>query len=127
MTELQAPSQDLAEKLLAELERYEDRLSGWKTGATTGSTATDLYSLREAVDFLQMSDPARLLQKGGHAFIGYLDLEELQRWVGETLGDADLAAAIGELIAAGSSYAERIAPVRVVMEDRLVQAQEALA
>lgn len=127
MSELRAPSPELAERLLAERESYEDRLTGWKAGSSTGNTQVSLYSLQEVADFLQMSDPGSLLQRGNHAFIGFVDLGQLQGWVREKLGDVELAEAIEAQVATGPSYADRIGPIRELMEARLEQAKAALA
>jgi hypothetical protein len=120
MSKLPEPSKDLASRLLSERE-YEERLVGYEMSPATGNAQRSLYSLQEAYDFVKMGEMADLLLRGGGAIIGYLDLDELRQWVGDVLGDGDLAAAVSEAVAAGENYRDRLLEVRQLMRERLDQ------
>jgi len=54
----------------------------------------------------------------------FVEPRDLERWVGETLGDKELAEAISEKIKDGNSYAERILPIRELLKNRLRKCEE---
>ncbi|MDI3281340.1 MAG: hypothetical protein QJR13_08235 [Bacillota bacterium] len=120
MAVLSEPSRELALKLLREVE-YEERLVGYKMSPATGNEQCSLYSLQEVADFLRMDSLEHYLLKGGHPFIGYIDLEELTRWVGEVLGDQELARALEEELKQGESYQSKVALVKPLLKQRLEQ------
>ncbi|MDI6872596.1 MAG: hypothetical protein QME79_14830 [Bacillota bacterium] len=112
--------------MLAEV-GYEERLVGYEMSPATGNAPRSLYSFREVCDFLRVGNPEDLLTKGSHSSIGYLDLEELRRWIGSVLGDRDLAEAIGRELEAHKTYRERVDAARELMRQRLEQCRAALS
>lgn len=120
MAALSEPSPELALKLLQEV-GYEGRLVGYKMSPATGNEQCSLYSLQEVADFLRMDSLEDYLLKGGHPSIGYVDLEELTRWVGEVLGDRELARALEEELKQGESYQAKVALVKPLLKQRLEQ------
>lgn len=126
MAKLAEPSKDLAARLLSELD-YEKRLVGYEMSPATGNAQRSLYSLQEAYDFLKMGEADDLLLRGGGALIGYLDLDELRQWVGDVLGDQDLAAAVGQAVADAENYRDRLLEVRQLVRERLDQCKAAVS
>lgn len=125
MQELNKPTPELAAKVMAEVE-FPDRLVGYKMNPMSGYEQTSIYSLQECVPFLYMDDLGQLLAKGNAGSMGYMDLETLQKWVGDVLGDTELSTALRKEMDAVESYREQIAPVRELIIKRLEQCQEVL-
>lgn len=107
MKRLEEPTKELAEKILGEV-GFQDRLIGHKMRRRMGPVPVSLYSLEEAVRFLSEDIPQ-------------LDLDDLQAWVGEKIGDRELARAIEETSQKESSDQEKILLARGLMIARLAQ------
>jgi len=120
MATLPEPSRTLAARLLSELE-YEEQLVGYDMSSTSGSTRRVLYSLQEVCDFMRMQGVDGPALRGGSGIIGYLDFAELHKWIGDVLGDQDLAAAVSDLTANDGSYRDQLVAVRQLVSERLDQ------
>ena len=118
---LSEPSKELTTRLLSEI-TFKERLVGVYMHSMAGNIEESIYSFEEAVDLLHFD--AGELRIRGSGSIGYIDLDELQKWVGDVFGDKELAEAIGEKIKEGSSYKERVLPIKVLMQQRLNQCKE---
>lgn len=109
MKPFEPPSKELAGKILGEVD-FQDRLIGQKMRVRMGPVPVSLYSLEEVVRFLSEDIPQ-------------MDLEELQAWVGEKIGDRDLARAIGEISRREMGDPEKLLHIRGLMMTRLGQSR----
>lgn len=120
MAKLPEPSKDIAARILAEVP-FDRRLMGFRMTPRAGNTPMALYAFEEAVKFLHVDSLEDLLTPGGKGSVGYIDLGALKEWVEEVMGDKDLAAAIGEVIAEDSNYHDQANTVQGLMAERLSQ------
>jgi len=123
--ELSDVSRELATRLLSEVE-FDDRLTGWEMRQMSGSEQKFIYGFQEALDFMKIPEFGDLFSPGAGGSIGYLDFEELRKWIAEVLGDRELAEAISEVQAGTSSYAEGVSEVGALMNQRLKQCRQIL-
>ena len=123
--ELSDVSRELATRLLSEVE-FEDRLTGWQMRQMSGSEQRFIYGFQEALDFMKVPEFGELFSPGAGGSIGYLDFDELTKWVAEVLGDRQLAEAISEVQAGTSSYSEGVSEVGALMNHRLKQCRQIL-
>lgn len=123
VVKLAEPSKELATRLLGKVS-FQERLVGTKIHSSAGSLSRSIYSFEEAVDFLHVNVEGVMAR--GSSSAGYIDTDVLKKWVGETLGDTELAEAIEVKVKTGSNYKERILPVKRLMKQRLEQCKELL-
>ncbi len=125
MGRLSGVTEDLAMKLLGEV-AYGQHIQGTRSTPMSGGIPIIITTFQEAQEFLYIGSPASLKIIGGQGFISYLDLAKLKTWISDVFGDQELADAIGEEIEKGSCYADRIGPIKQLMEERLLQCNAAL-
>ena len=109
MKPFQPPTEELARKILGEVD-FQDRLIGHKMRRRMGPVPVSLYSFGEVVRFLTEDIPQ-------------IDLDDLQVWVGEKIGDKDLARAIGEIGRREMDDPEKLLHIRGLMMARLGQSR----
>jgi hypothetical protein len=109
MKPFQPPTTELAKRILEEVD-FQDRLIGHKMRRRMGPVPVSLYSFEEVVRFLTEDIPQ-------------MDLDDLRAWVGEKIGDRDLAAAIGEISRKEMDEPEKLLHVRGLMAARLGQSR----
>lgn len=88
VVKLSEPSKELSARLLG---RVKESAWGMMDHPFDGGVGQRIFSLEVAADFLRLS-VAR------NDFTCYIEPNALKKWVGEVLGDTELAQAIGELI-----------------------------
>ena len=120
---LSQPSRELAIRLLERV-NIRDGIIGMLNNIEGNNYECHIFSLNEAIGFLEAYSNSIMEVKG---ITSFLDPNNLRIWVGEALGDRELAEAIGEKISDGSSYKERRLPIKELMEQRLKQCKEILA
>jgi len=123
LIKLSEPSKELAIRLLGKV-GLKDRITGVQMtprGEDAEGAECLIFSLEEAVGFLKMYEKS-LSERNDVIF--FLNPNYLKEWVGETLGDQELAQAIEEKIRQGSRYGERVLPIKGLMEQRLRQCKE---
>ena len=103
------PTKELATRILGEVD-FPDRLIGHKMRRRMGPVPVSLYSFEEVVRFLTEDIPQ-------------IDLEDLHTWVGEKIGDKDLAGAIGEIGRREMDDPEKLLRIRGLMMARLGQSR----
>lgn len=123
MAKLSEPSAELASRLRREVE-YKERLIGFKMTPMSGNRETSIYGFKEAVHFLHMDSLEDLMILGSGASVGYIDLQQLSRWVREVFGDAELAAEMDRQIAKNASYMENVLVLKKLMRQRLDQCKQ---
>jgi hypothetical protein len=109
MKPFQPPTRELARKILGEVD-FQDRLIGHKMRMRMGPVPISLYSFEEVVRFLTEDIPQ-------------MDLDALQAWVGEKIGDKDLARAIEEIGRRELDEPEKLLHIRGLMTARLGQSR----
>lgn len=125
MGRLSMVNEELASKLLSEVE-YGQHIEGTKMAPMTGGVILFICSLKELLRDMFMSSIESLSIIGGNGIIGYVDLDKLKNWVNDAFGDHELAVAIGEEIEKGTCYADRVGPIRQLIEERLQQCKALL-
>jgi hypothetical protein len=119
-------SRELAAGLLREV-GFEDRLTGWSMRQMSGSRQTFIYSLQEVAGFLKIPELDTSFSPGAGGSIGYVDMAELIRWIGDVFGDHALAGAIGEATSRAESYAQTLTEAKELIQQRLQQCEELLS
>ena len=109
MKPFQPPTKELAKRILGEVD-FQDRLIGHKMRMRMGPVPVSLYSFDEVVRFLNEDIPQ-------------MDLDKLQAWVGEKIGDKDLARAIEEIGRREMDDPEKLLHIRGLMMARLGQSR----
>jgi hypothetical protein len=109
MKPFQPPTTELAKRILGEVD-FQDRLIGHRMHRRTGPVPVSLYSFEEIVGFLTQDIPQ-------------LDLDDLQTWVGEKIGDKDLARAIDEISRKEMDDSEKLLHIKGLMAARLAQSR----
>jgi hypothetical protein len=109
MKPFQPPTKELATRILGEV-GFPDRLIGHKMRRRMGPVPVSLYSFEEVVRFLTEDIPQ-------------IDLEDLYAWVGEKIGDKDLARAIEEISRKEMDDPEKHLHIRGLMAARLGQSR----
>ncbi len=109
MKPFKPPTPELAKSILGEVD-FHDRLIGHRLRERIGPVPVSLYSFEEVVRFLADDFPQ-------------IDLDDLKAWVGEKIGDADLARAIEEISRREMDEAEKILHIRGLMAARLGQSR----
>ena len=107
MANLGDPSHELAMRVLTEVD-FELRLNGFILRERAGALPVTMYSFEEIVSLLNDPYPR-------------VDFNELEGWVRETVGDAELAERIAEAIRKGNNDQDRTYLIRDLMEERLSQ------
>ncbi len=134
---LSKPTRELAEKLLANVGFFE-YLPAQSALQMPGVKIVYIRNIEEAISFLLSCNKEYSLeefsQKGSDVASNFIDLNSLKKWVGETLGDTELAEAIKtelgegvssrEIIEIGKYFRKHIGPVRELLEQRLAQCKE---
>ena len=109
MKPFQPPTKELAARILGEVD-FQDRLIGYKMRRRMGPVPVSLYSFEQVVRFLTEDIPQ-------------IELDDLEAWVGEKIGDEDLARAIGEIGRKELDELEKLLHVRGLMTARLGQSR----
>ena len=125
---LSKPSKELATRLLGKVS-FKDRITGISGHPMGGEEEQCLYRFADATDFLHVSEDA---QKG-FGWVRFININALKKWVGETLGDIELAQAIGETtkeldtcppLDREQKVQDLVFPVKALMQQRLEQCEE---
>jgi hypothetical protein len=132
MTQLTAPSKELAARLIAKL-GYEGRLLGCQLDPWSGCNDIFLFSLEEAAEFLE-GDLDILC--GMNGFIRLIEPDGLKKWIESQFGDTELADSIADVMRESDActdsierYKLKIAavhPIKDLLLVRLAQCREVL-
>ncbi len=109
---MKKPSQDLVKKVQREV-GFEDRLEGYSLRERAGAVRITLYSLAGVASFLNQRHPR-------------IDLQTLQGWVRDVIGDTELADRIQAVVAEPISDQAKGDKIRELVEGRLCQCKEAV-
>lgn len=120
-----APATGDAERLLRHLTPEEALEAGILT-PMAGTRPVRLFSLEEAESFLTVYDSSAVDFAGQWAKVNYVDLNHLATWIGDTLGDQELAGAVSEIAASRKAYGFLVPDVKGLIATRIEQAKAAL-
>jgi hypothetical protein len=109
MKPFQPPTKELATRMLGEVD-FQDRLIGHKMRRRMGPVPVSLYSFEQVVRFLTEDIPQ-------------IELDDLEAWVGDKIGDKDLARAIREISSRELDEPEKLLHIRGLMMARLGQSR----
>ena len=122
MGRLSEYNEELVVTLLSELESQQ--IQEMEPPSMSDEISVLITYLQEAQNFLQEGfSEYNLKNLGIHGFINYLDLDELPTWTFEVFGDQELTAAIDEEIKKSTCYADRVGPIKQLLEERLQQCE----
>jgi len=107
MGKLQDPSQNLAKRILTEVD-FEDCLSGFSLRERAGAIPVTMYSFEEVVFLLNDPHPR-------------LDFIALETWIKKTMRDKELADQIADAVRKESSDQNRSLRIKELLEERLDQ------
>lgn len=124
-TVLKALDAEGATKLLRHLGPQEALEAGILT-PMAGTRPVRLFSLEEAESFLVVHAGA-VDFAGTWAKVNYVVPEQLAAWVGDTLGDSDLAAALQEIVATRKAYGFLVPEMKSLIAARIEQAKQVSA
>ena len=110
MNELSNPSADLKIRILGEVS-FEERLTGFIFRPRTGPRRIFLYSCREVLGLLCDEHPR-------------MDFNRLAQWIGETIGDRELAGLIGTVDRQAGDNHEKTLVIRDYLAERIWQCQK---
>jgi len=127
---LKEPTKELTDRLLGKVS-FEDRINGISRNLMAGDEVESIYSFEEATGFLT-GDMKDFSEKTGR--VRFFDWHILRIWIGETLGDNELAGAIEEKVRDYENCTdsiehywkniELIKPIKELMVQRLKQCKE---
>lgn len=124
-TTMTAPAIEDAERLLRHLAPAEAIEAGILT-PMAGTRPVRLFSLEEAESFLTVYDSSAVDHAGQWAKVNYVDLNQLARWIGGTLGDQELAGAVSAIAASRKPYGFLVPDVKSLIAARIEQAKATL-
>ncbi len=110
MTTLSAPNEDLAARVLREVD-YPQRLVGYRMRERMGAIQVSLYSFEEVVHLLGDKCP-------------YVNLQRLEQWIETVTQDSELAAAIANVIQEETNDRDRMLRIKTLMGERLCQCKQ---
>ena len=140
VVQLAMPTKELALRLLGKVD-FAQCLIGYKILMNVRAKEVSICSLAEAIDFIdlccQSYDRENILREGNRRFIARFELISLIDWVGQSLGDTELAAAIKDEIGEdcqsrrvdkmGRDFLKHAVPIKMLMQHRLEQCRQVAA
>jgi hypothetical protein len=91
-----------------------------------GTRPVRLFSLEEAERFLVVHDASTVDAGGRWATINYVDPAHLATWIGDTLGDQDLADGLREIASSRKPYGFLVPDMKSLIASRIGQARQVL-
>ena len=91
-----------------------------------GTRPIRIFSLAEAGRFLVLHDGATVAKGGAWATVNYVDPSHLAKWVGEVLGDQELATALDDVASTRKPYGFLVPELRSLIAARVEQCNEVL-
>ena len=115
------PTAELVEHALRELE-YGQHLVGYKMTPSAGNARTNMYSLPEAVLFLMGTNwDSPMLASGFKGSINWVEMTTFAQWLRDSVGDADLAAAVEEQVVPLDPYYKQVQALSALLTERMDQ------
>ena len=120
MVSLPEPSREVALRVVSEVD-FEERLLGVKMRSMVGNQEHFIYSVKEVIEFLRMEHVEDLLTPGSKEYVGYIDLNILEKWVAEIIRDKDLAEAIKEESERSNNFKDQVTSIKALIAERFSQ------
>ncbi|MHB1018881.1 MAG: hypothetical protein ACYC1R_01565 [Coriobacteriia bacterium] len=125
-TAMTAPAIEDAERLLRHVAPQEALEAGILT-PMAGTRPVRLFSLEEVESFLTVYDRSVVDVAGQWAQVNYVDLKHLAAWIGDTLGDRELAVAVSAIAASREAYGFLVPDVKSLIAAQIGQAKAVLS
>ena len=107
---MEHPSKELAKRILSEVD-FDNRFIGSKLRERSGPVKITCYSYKELLDLMQDRLPG-------------VNLQYLEKWLRDAMGDEELADLINSITKTEDSYIKQIGQVRELMEERFQQCRK---
>jgi hypothetical protein len=104
----------------------DEQLNGVKMVPMAGNALMTIGSLAEAEAFLKPISPEEAAAMTTSMRIYYVDPGVLSSWVRDTIGDAELAARLDEVIATGRAYGLLVPDMKRLIAERLAECRAVL-
>lgn len=91
-----------------------------------GTRPVRLFSLEEAERFLVVHDASTVDAGGRWATINYVDPAHLATWIGDTVGDQDLADGLREIASSRRAYGFLVPDMKEMVGRRVEQCKQVL-
>ena len=114
-----------AERLMRHLGPEEALEAGILT-PMAGTRPIRLFGLEEAERFLVIHDGNTVALGGAWATVNYVDPAQLATWIGDTLGDQDLADGLQEIASSRKPYGFLVPDMKSLIASRIEQAKQVL-
>jgi len=114
-----------AEKLLRHLEPTEALEAGILT-PMAGTRPIRLFGIEELERFLVLHDGKTVALGGAWATVNYVDPAHLATWIGDVLGDPDLADGLREIASSRKPYGFLVPDLKSLIASRIEQARQVL-
>ncbi len=124
-TLLTALDTEAAEKLLRHVEPTVALEAGILT-PMAGTRPIRLFSLEEAESFLVVHDGSATSVGGQWATVNYVDPVHLATWIGDVLGDHELADGLQEIASSRKPYGFLVPDLKSMIASRIDQAKQVL-
>src|SRR5574340_449904 len=117
---LPSPSLEFVQHATREL-GWEERLTVYEMGASTGATGVDLYNFPRLVGVLFGTQWSRLLIEEAKPTLMWVDFKELVSWLRDVIGDAEFADAVEAAVVKEDGYRDQIDAVVPLCRERVGQ------
>lgn len=114
------PSAEQSRYLTREL-GWGDQLRGLDANAAAGECAVDMYSLKEAAKFFRFGTAGLGFSKGGSGSVSVANVDNLLKWIQETIGDTSLSAALTRDLESLTSYNAKVQVISRLLNMRYAQ------
>lgn len=99
-----------------------ERLRGGILTPMAGTRPMNLTSLREVADFLVVqSDVRAMLHQSPLAQVHYIDPASITTWVGDVIGDTELADALDEVVDISRPFGFLVPEIKRLLAERIAQ------
>ena len=123
---LSTPTNEQAERFMRSVE-LSARLRGGILTPMAGTRPMNLTSLREVADFLVVQpDVQAILHQSPLAQVRYIDPGTISTWVGDVIGDAELAEALDAVVDTSRPFGFLVPEIKSLLAERIAQCDEIL-
>lgn len=114
------PTREFVQHATREL-GWEERLTVYQMGASTGTTGVDVYNFPRLVGVLFGTQWSRLLTEEVKPTLTWVDFKELVSWLRNVIGDAEFADAVEAAVAKEDGFKDQIDAILPLFRERVAQ------